>query len=49
MSGTGAYALLTSPVVERFGVRVDGALPMTAEYEHYEPLETWLYRLRHDG
>ena len=47
--GTGAYALLTSPVVERFGVRVDGALPMTAEYEHYEPLETWLYRLRHDG
>jgi hypothetical protein len=47
--GTGAYALLTSRVVDRFEVRVDGALPMTAEYEHYEPLETWLYRLRHDG
>ena len=47
--GSGAYALLTSPVVERFEVGIDGALPMTAEYEHYEPLETWLYRLRPDA
>jgi hypothetical protein len=47
--GTGAYALLTAPAAERLGVPVDEALPMTAEYEHYEPLETWLYRLRHDG
>jgi hypothetical protein len=47
--GTGAYALLTAPVVERFGVPVDGALPMSAEYEHYEPLGTYLYRLRHEG
>ena len=47
--GSGAYALLTAPVVERFGVPVEDALPMTAEYEHYEPLETWLYRLRADG
>lgn len=47
--GSGAYALLTAPVVERLSVPVDGALPMTAEYEHYDPLETWLYRLRHDG
>ena len=47
--GSGAYALLTAPVVERFGVPVEDALPMTAEYEHYEPLDTWLYRLRADG
>ena len=44
--GSGAYALLTAPVVERLAVPVDDALPMTAEYEHYEPLETWLYPLR---
>ena len=32
--------------VERFGVPVEDALPMTAEYEHYEPVGTCLFRLR---
>jgi hypothetical protein len=47
--GSGAYALLTAAAAERFRVATDGALPMTAEYEHYEPVATWLYRLRSDG
>ena len=47
--GTGAYALLTAPAVERYDVPVEGALPMTAEYEHYEPVGTYLFRLRQDG
>ena len=45
--GTGAYALLTAAAVSRFDVPLDGALPMTARYEHYEPVATHLFRLRH--
>jgi hypothetical protein len=47
--GSGAYALLTASAVERFGVSTDGALRMTAEYEHYEPVATYLFRLHQDS
>ena len=46
--GTGAY-LLTAPAVERYDVLVEDALPMTAEYEHHDPVGTYLFRLRQDG
>lgn len=47
--GSGAYALLTAPAVERYDVPVEDATPMTAEYEHYEPVDAYLFRLRRDG
>ncbi|HEX5827281.1 MAG TPA: DUF2652 domain-containing protein [Candidatus Limnocylindrales bacterium] len=43
--GSGAYALLTDAVVARLGVPLETATGMTAEYEHYDPIETWLVRL----
>ncbi len=43
--GSGAYALLTADAVQRFGVPTDAATPMPATYEHYEPIDTFLYRL----
>ena len=41
--------LLTAPAAERYDVPVGNALPMTAEYEHYEPVGTFLFRLRQEG
>jgi hypothetical protein len=43
--GAGAYALLTDDAVARFAVPTETATPMAATYEHYEPIETFLYRL----
>ena len=43
--GSGAYALLTAAAMTRFEVPAAGSVPMTAAYEHYEPLETALFRL----
>jgi hypothetical protein len=43
--GSGAYALLTDTVARRLGVAVEDATRMTAEYEHYDPIETWLVPL----
>lgn len=43
--GRGAYALLTRQAVERFTVPADGAVPMVATYEHYEPIETLVFPL----
>jgi hypothetical protein len=43
--GTGAYALLTASAVERFDVPTAGATSMAASYEHYDPIDTFLFRL----
>ena len=43
--GSGAYALLTADAVGRFAIPTDAATPMPATYEHYEPIDTFLYRL----
>ncbi|HEY3333967.1 MAG TPA: DUF2652 domain-containing protein [Candidatus Limnocylindrales bacterium] len=42
---SGAYALLTADAVHRFEVPTDTATPMSATYEHYEPIDTFLYPL----
>jgi hypothetical protein len=44
--GTGAYALLTANAIRRFEVPADGATPMSATYEHYDPIDTLLFPLR---
>jgi hypothetical protein len=44
--GHGAYALLTARAVERFDVPMADGVPMTARYEHYDPIETVLFPLR---
>lgn len=43
--GTGAYALLSAAAVARYDVPLAGSVPMIARYEHYEPVETSLFRL----
>lgn len=43
--GSGAYVLMTAAAVERFEVPITGALPMTASYEHYPPIQTLVFRL----
>ena len=43
--GTGAYALLTASAADRFDVPAAGATPMPATYEHYDPIDTFLFRL----
>lgn len=43
--GTGAYLLLTDAAATRLAVPTAGATRMTAEYEHYAPIGTWLVRL----
>jgi len=43
--GTGAYALLTASAVGRFDVPTAGATPMPATYEHYDPIDTFLFPL----
>jgi hypothetical protein len=44
--GHGAYALLTAAAVERFGVPTGGASRLVARYEHYPPIDTFLFPLR---
>lgn len=44
--GHGAYALLTAAAVERFGVPTDGASRLVARYEHYPPIDAFLFPLR---
>ena len=43
--GTGAYALLTASAVARFEVPTSGATLMPATYEHYDPIDTFLFPL----
>jgi len=44
--GSGAYALITAVAAGRFDVPTTTATPMTAEYEHYPPIDTFAFRLR---
>jgi hypothetical protein len=44
--GHGAYALLTAAAVDRFDVPADDATRMVARYEHYPPIDTFLFGLR---
>jgi len=44
--GHGAYALLTAAAVARFGVPTDVAIPLVARYEHYPPIDTFVFPLR---
>jgi hypothetical protein len=44
--GHGAYALVTSPAVERFALSTDRATPLVSRYEHYAPIDAWLFALR---
>lgn len=44
--GSEAYALLTRQAVDRFAVPAGDSVPMTAAYEHYEPIETLVFPLR---
>jgi hypothetical protein len=44
--GTPAYALLTASAAERFDVPTGDATPMPATYEHYDPIDTFLFPLR---
>lgn len=43
--GRGAYALVTAAAVERLEVPVAAAVPLTAAYEHYEPIEAFAFPL----
>ena len=47
--GTGAYALLTASAIARFDVPTAGATPMPATYEHYDPIDTFLFTLPRSG
>jgi hypothetical protein len=44
--GTGAYALLTAAAVDRLQVPRGDAVIMAETYEHYAPVETFVFRLR---
>lgn len=44
--GHGAYALLTAAAVRRFAVPADDAMPLVAQYEHYPPIDAFVYPLR---
>ena len=44
--GHSAYALLTDAAVKRLDVPVEGSMPMTETYEHYQPIEVRLLPLR---
>jgi class 3 adenylate cyclase len=44
--GHGAYALLTEVVASRFTVPTEGAVSLVARYEHYPPIDTFVFSLR---
>ena len=44
--GHGAYALLTAAAVARFAVPTDAAIPLVARYEHYPPIDAFVFPLR---
>ena len=44
--GHGAYVLVTAAAASRLDVPVASAVPMTETYEHYEPIEVFLFGLR---
>jgi len=45
VAGGKGYALITAPAVERFGVPTDDARPLVETYDHYAPIDCWVYRL----
>jgi hypothetical protein len=46
--GHGAYALVTEAAAVRLEVPTDGATPMVEHYEHYAPIQVFLYALREE-
>ncbi len=44
--GHGAYALLTAAAVTRYAVPKDDAIQLVARYEHYPPIDAFVYPLR---
>ena len=44
--GHGAYALLTAAAAARYAVPTDRAIPLVARYEHYPPIDTFVFPLR---
>ena len=44
--GSPAYILVTAVAAERFGVPTAGARQLVARYEHYPPIETFVFPLR---
>lgn len=44
--GHGAYALVTAAAASKLEVPVSSATPMTETYEHYEPIDAFLFALR---
>lgn len=44
--GHGAYALLTEAAVRRFDVPTDASIALVATYEHYPPIDTFVFPLR---
>ena len=45
LGGSRAYALITAAAAERYAVPLAEATPMTATYEHYDAIATWLFPL----
>jgi hypothetical protein len=45
VAGSGGYALVTAPAAERFGVETGDALPLVETYDHYAPIDCWVFRL----
>lgn len=44
--GHGAYALLSGAAVSQLDVPIDAAVPVTETYEHYQPIEVFVFDLR---
>lgn len=40
-----AYVLMTTAATERYEVPTDHAVAMSETYDHYEPIDCWVYRL----
>ena len=44
--GHGAYVLLTATAAARFDVPTDASTPLVAHYEHYPPIDTFVFPLQ---
>jgi hypothetical protein len=45
MVGRAAYALLTESATEHLEIPLDGSVPHTEHYEHYSPIQSYVFRL----
>lgn len=43
--GHGSYALLSAAAVSQLDVPIDGAVPATETYEHYQPIDVFVFDL----